>query len=147
MLTLFLELLTFFTNTVLVACILGISVVCLAANSKRNFLTYTPLMLIIGFASLHEGIDATTPAGRLQLHILAAIAEFERGRIQERVMAGLARARAQGVRLGRPKGQVSTARLAGVAHMPLAEAATALDVSLATVKRWRKAQKSLPIVA
>lgn len=101
----------------------------------------------IAFVSLHEGIDATTPAGRLQLHILAAIAEFERGRIQERVMAGLARARAQGVRLGRPKGQVPTARLAGVAHMPLAEAATALDVSLATVKRWRKAQKSLPIVA
>ena len=57
----------------------------------------------IAFVSLAEGIDATTPAGKLQLHILAAIAEFERGRIQERVMAGLARARAQGKRLGRPK--------------------------------------------
>ena len=53
MLTLFLELLTFFTNTVLLACILGISVGCLAADSKRNFLPYTPLMLIIGFASAH----------------------------------------------------------------------------------------------
>ena len=36
-----------------------------------------------------EGIDCTTPAGTLQLHILAALAEFERGRIQQRVKAGL----------------------------------------------------------
>ena len=35
------------------------------------------------FASLNEGIDATTPAGRLQMHMLAALSEFERGRIQE----------------------------------------------------------------
>ncbi|MDA1095585.1 MAG: recombinase family protein [Acidobacteria bacterium] len=57
----------------------------------------------VGFVSLAEGIDATTPAGRLQLHILGAIAEFERGRIVERVKAGLARARAQGKTLGRPR--------------------------------------------
>lgn len=67
MLTLFLELLTFFTNTVLLACILGISVGCLAANSKRNFLPYTPLMLIIEFASAHlvewqrPGADGVLP--------------------------------------------------------------------------------------
>jgi DNA invertase Pin-like site-specific DNA recombinase len=52
----------------------------------------------IGFVSLGEGIDCTTPAGKLQLHILAALAEFEKARIQERVRAGLARAKAQGVR-------------------------------------------------
>src|SRR5450759_1317538 len=51
----------------------------------------------IAFVSLGEGIDCTTPAGKLQMHILAAIAEFERGRIVERVRAGLARAKAQGV--------------------------------------------------
>ena len=45
----------------------------------------------IAFVSLAEGIDATTPAGKLQLHILAAIAEFERGRIQERVTVELIR--------------------------------------------------------
>ena len=56
----------------------------------------------IAFVSLGEGFDCTTPAGRLQLHVLAALAEFERARIQERVRAGLARARAQGVKLGRP---------------------------------------------
>ena len=43
----------------------------------------------IAFVSLAEGIDATTPAGKLQIHILGAIAEFERERIRERVLAGL----------------------------------------------------------
>jgi DNA invertase Pin-like site-specific DNA recombinase len=57
----------------------------------------------VAFVSLNEGIDATTPAGKLQLHILAALAEFERARIRERVMAGLQRAKAQGKRLGRPR--------------------------------------------
>src|SRR5436190_9970456 len=56
----------------------------------------------VAFVSLAEGIDATTPAGRLQMQILGAIAEFEKGRIVERVRAGLARARAHGRRLGRP---------------------------------------------
>ena len=45
----------------------------------------------IAFVSLGEGIDCTTAAGRLQLHVLAALAEFERARIVERVRAGLAR--------------------------------------------------------
>jgi hypothetical protein len=44
----------------------------------------------VAFVSLAEGIDATTPAGKLQMHILGAIAEFERERIRERVLAGLA---------------------------------------------------------
>jgi len=57
----------------------------------------------VAFVSLGEGIDATTPAGRLQMHLLSAIAQFERERIVERVRAGLARARAQGKRLGRPR--------------------------------------------
>jgi DNA invertase Pin-like site-specific DNA recombinase len=57
----------------------------------------------VAFVSLGEGIDCTTPAGKLQLHILAALAEFERERIRERIIAGLARARSQGKRLGRPR--------------------------------------------
>jgi DNA invertase Pin-like site-specific DNA recombinase len=56
----------------------------------------------VAFVSLAEGIDATTPDGKLQMHILGAIAEFERGRLRERVLAGLARARRAGKRLGRP---------------------------------------------
>jgi DNA invertase Pin-like site-specific DNA recombinase len=45
----------------------------------------------VAFVSLAEGIDATTPAGRIQLHVLGAIADFERDRIRERVVAGLDR--------------------------------------------------------
>jgi DNA invertase Pin-like site-specific DNA recombinase len=42
----------------------------------------------IGFVSLNEAINVLTPAGRLQMHLLAAIAKFERGRLVERVKAG-----------------------------------------------------------
>ena len=62
----------------------------------------------VGFVSLGEGIDLSTPEGKLQLHILAALAEFERGRIQERVKAGLARAKRNGQRLGRPRVELNT---------------------------------------
>ena len=55
----------------------------------------------VGFVSLGEGIDCTTPAGKLQLHILAALAEFERERIRERVMAGLQRAQGAGASVGK----------------------------------------------
>ena len=65
----------------------------------------------VAFVSLAEGIDATTPAGKLQMHILATIAEFERARIAERVTAGLARARANGRRLGQKPLDIPTADL------------------------------------
>jgi DNA invertase Pin-like site-specific DNA recombinase len=97
----------------------------------------------VAFVSLAEGIDATTPAGKLQMHILGAIAEFERGRLQERVLAGLARAWRQGKRLGRPKTAVPLERLHSVADLSHAEAAAVLGVSVATIKRWRRVQKTL----
>src|SRR6476469_1812721 len=58
----------------------------------------------VSFGTVGEGIDTSTPAGRLVAGVLGSIAEFERARIQERIMAGLARARAHGKRLGRPRG-------------------------------------------
>jgi len=52
---------------------------------------------------LHQqGIDTTTPAGKAMFQMLSVFAEFERAMIRERVNAGLARARAQGKKLGRP---------------------------------------------
>ena len=74
-------------------------------RNLRHLVTLLDELQVMGiaFVSLGEGIDCTTPAGKLQLHILAALAEFERGRIQERVRAGLARARRHGTRLGRPR--------------------------------------------
>lgn len=55
----------------------------------------------IAFVSLREGLDLSTAAGKLQLHILAALASFERERLRERTIAGLQRARNDGKRLGR----------------------------------------------
>jgi DNA invertase Pin-like site-specific DNA recombinase len=98
----------------------------------------------VAFVSLAEGIDATTPAGKLQMHILGAIAEFERERIRERVLAGLRRARAQGQRLGRPKARVPVERLQAVADLALDDAARALDVSRSTLKRWRRQVQQSP---
>lgn len=91
----------------------------------------------VGFVSLGEGIDLATPAGRLQLHILAALAEFERSRIQERVRAGLARVRAQGRRLGRPIQPIPLARLQAVNGLSVRAAANQLQVSRSTLQRWR----------
>ena len=56
----------------------------------------------IDFISLHENVDTTTPQGKLMFSIIAAFAEFERSLIRERVISGLALAKAKGVRLGRP---------------------------------------------
>ena len=90
----------------------------------------------VGFASLGEGIDCTTPAGKLQLHILAALSEFERERIRERVRAGLSRVKASGRRLGRPEREVPESTLAPVRGLPIREAARRLGVSPATAHRW-----------
>src|SRR3989475_8711505 len=56
----------------------------------------------VDLVALDQAIDTTTPSGRLLFHVLAAIAEFERDLIRERVIAGLRRAKAQGRKLGRP---------------------------------------------
>lgn len=91
----------------------------------------------VSFVALNQGIDSTTPAGRLQMHMLAAFAEFERDSIQERVRAGLARVRANGGTLGRPK-HASGSRLTTVTGLSHAKAAAKLGVSVASVKRWRR---------
>ena len=57
----------------------------------------------IGFQSLTENIDTTSPTGKLIFHILGSLAEFERGLIREQVKAGLAAAKNKGTRFGRPQ--------------------------------------------
>jgi DNA invertase Pin-like site-specific DNA recombinase len=66
----------------------------------------------IDFISLHEGVDTSTPNGRLVFGIFASIAEFERELIRGRVISGLAAAQARGVRLGRPRTVVDAAQIA-----------------------------------
>jgi DNA invertase Pin-like site-specific DNA recombinase len=104
-------------------------------RSLRHLVTMVDELQALGvaFVSLGEGIDCTTPAGKLQLHILAALAEFERGRIRERVLAGLARARAQGTRLGRPRRRRLTGPAAG---LTVRQAAALWGVGKSTAARW-----------
>ena len=68
----------------------------------------------VGFRSLNEGLDTTSPGGRLVFHVFAALAEFLRELLVEGTRDGLAAARARGQRLGRPPAlnpdQVSQAR-------------------------------------
>ena len=95
----------------------------------------------VAFVSLSEGIDATTPAGRLQMHILGAIAEFERARIAERVRLGLARVRAEGRRLRTPKVELPADGLTSVRGLSVVQAAKSLGVSPSTLYRRRGTRK------
>jgi DNA invertase Pin-like site-specific DNA recombinase len=69
----------------------------------------------IGFKSLQENIDTTTPGGKLIFHIFASLAEFERDIIRERTNAGLSAARARGRKGGRPKGVNEMKKKAAIA--------------------------------
>src|SRR5438046_1182896 len=68
----------------------------------------------IDFISLHEGVDTSTPNGRLVFGIFASMAEFERELTGDRVRSGLAAARAKGKRIGRPKVAVDALRIASL---------------------------------
>ena len=95
----------------------------------------------IAFVSLAEGIDATTPAGRLQLHVLGAIAEFERARIAERVRLGMRRAKSEGRHLGRRRRAVSDDEIGAVSHLSLRKASELLGVSKSFLHQWRLSRR------
>lgn len=86
---------------------------------------------------LDQAIDTTTPVGRLLFHVLASISEFERDLIRDRVLAGLKRAKAQGVRLGRPRTAVDILRARAMLAegRSLRQVAKTLHVALATLVR------------
>src|SRR5260370_32704411 len=69
----------------------------------------------VGLFLHQQGLDTSTTAGKAMFQMLGVFAEFERGIIRERVNAGLARAKANGTKLGRRRGQPSAgARVLGV---------------------------------
>jgi DNA invertase Pin-like site-specific DNA recombinase len=87
-----------------------------------------------------QGLDTTIPSGKAMFQMLGVFAEFERAMIQERVRAGLARARAEGKRLGRPKIADKTERAIRTAlrkkgRPGLRKIATTLGVGVGTVQR------------
>jgi Resolvase, N terminal domain len=84
---------------------------------------------------LHQqGLDTTTPAGKAMFQMMGVFAEFERAMIQERVRAGLARARSEGKRLGRPPKALRESGRPGVRKI-----AERLGVNQGTVQRARGA--------
>jgi putative DNA-invertase from lambdoid prophage Rac len=92
----------------------------------------------VGFVSLTEALDLTTPAGRAMAALLAVFAEFEREILRERVRAGLAEARLNGTRLGRPTtaackaAEVRKLHRAGISK---SEIARRLDIGRTSVRR------------
>jgi DNA invertase Pin-like site-specific DNA recombinase len=94
--------------------------------------------LSVGFISLTEALDLTTPAGRAMAGLLAIFAEFEREVLRERTRAGLAHARENGKRLGRPKtaarhaAEIRKLRRAGISK---SEIARRLQIGRTSVRR------------
>jgi len=93
----------------------------------------------VGFRSLQEAIDTTTPGGRLVFHVFASLAEFERDLIRERTQAGLSAARARGRMGGRPTvltpAKAKQARKMIAEGTPIVEVATVVGVSRSTLYR------------
>jgi DNA invertase Pin-like site-specific DNA recombinase len=91
----------------------------------------------IEFISLHEGVDTSTPNGRLIFGIFASIAEFERELIRDRVKSGIAAARSKGMKLGRPRVSVDAARVAALRNSGASWSTIArqLGLSAGTAKR------------
>jgi len=92
----------------------------------------------VTFKSLADAIDTRSAGGRLQFHMLGALAEFERSLVGERTKAGMAAARARGSRIGRPKkldaAKIEAAMLQAK-RRPLSTIAKRLDVSPSTLRR------------
>lgn len=102
----------------------------------------------VGFKSLQDSIDTTTPTGKLTFHLFAALAEFERAIISERTKAGLEAARLRGRRGGRPKGlskkAQDKARLAESLYLEkkrsISEICNHLDISKPTLCRYLRSR-------
>lgn len=100
--------------------------------------------LDVGFVSLTEALDLTTPSGRAMAGLLAVFAEFEREILRERVRAGLAHARENGTRLGRPPtAALSSKHIRRLFRAGVSKAAIArqLQIGRTSVRRILAAKK------
>ena len=92
----------------------------------------------VGFRSIQEAIDTTSPTGKLVFPLFGALSEFERDLVRERTLAGLARARGRqgGRRRSMDEQKVKLAsRLMRDPELSIAEVRTAVEVSSATLYR------------
>lgn len=112
------------------------------ARSTSHLLSALEEFRVLGidFVSLQEAVDTGTPMGRMVFTICAAVAELERSLIRERVMAGLARAKAEGKSLGRPRVKVDAARIHALYREgnSLRQIAQELGLSKSSVSRCLK---------
>lgn len=118
------------------------------ARSLRRLVNALEEFRVLGidFISLHEGVDTSTPNGRLIFGIFATIAEFERELIRDRVRSGLASARAKGKVLGRPRVLADTARITSLRAQGCSWTAIAVELGIGegTVKaRVRRNERYL----
>jgi DNA invertase Pin-like site-specific DNA recombinase len=86
----------------------------------------------VDFVSLTEGIDTSTPVGKLVFTILGAVAEMERALICERIRAGVRNARSKGKRLGRPRVSVDASRVQEMRASGKSYAAIAKELGVST---------------
>ena len=89
------------------------------------------------------GVDLTSAAGKMTMQVLNAVAEFERDLLIERTQAGLARAKADGKKLGRPEATDTTTAVQRLKafNKSQSQVSAELGLGIATVKRhWNKAQ-------
>lgn len=101
----------------------------------------------IGFRSLQESINTTTPGGKLIFHMFGALAEFERNLIRERTQAGLTAARARGRKGGRPKAlsdkqQEVTIRLYRERNHSIQEICRIMGISKPTLYQYLRQHKA-----
>ena len=100
----------------------------------------------IEFVSLTEGVDTSTPTGKMVFPVLGAVAELERSLIRERVRAGLRNAKAKGKHVGRPKLALDRPHIARLRAQGLSwlKIAVKLGVGEGTVRRASSASAKTP---
>jgi DNA invertase Pin-like site-specific DNA recombinase len=98
--------------------------------------------------ALAEGVDSSTPAGRMVLGVMASLAAYERELTRERQTAGIASAQARGKHMGRPPKLNAAQQAKAVewlkAGTPYTEIAAVLRCSLSTVRRFAAEQRCQP---
>lgn len=100
----------------------------------------------IAFVSLRDNLDLSTPSGRLMFQIIAAMAEFERALIQERVRSGLQNAKRRGRKLGRPSLVLDKARIARLraSGASIRAISAQLGISLGSVHKALQERSTIP---
>ena len=107
-------------------------------RSLKDLVAFLSELHAVGMFLHQQGLDTTTPAGKAMFQMLGVFAEFEHSIIQERVRAGLQRARREGKRLGRPPIAEKLAeriRAALAGGMSVRKTAAKFDLNPSTVQR------------